>query len=403
MKTRRFPNFLKIVTIDEAKKIRPFEMKISENVTYYVADHQLIRALSEILDFKFEILIPPDGEYGYVKPDGNWTGMVGMVQREEADVSIGRMLSSYSRSLVVDLAYPYQFSPATFITDKLKYSHDKSAILKPFSPFVWLAVVFSLIIMLAIAWFLVRRKFTPPNFIMDICGSLFRNSVTFQPRKLSIKLLILSWAIGTKFLAESYQAVFLSFLTFPSLFGIRNIAELKEASQESSFLCSTYEGSFLPSYFLESKDETLKKIAECLIRTDVDTNDIAKFLSSYKNVRKSFIGLRIDLLPFEHKYFISEDTFQDDFVIFAVRKSFCCKDILDDMIHKMAAYGLLLKYENDEIFFSRLILDDLLDAENNSVRILTLQDFSEAFICLISGYILGIIVLLTEILIHKYC
>ena len=43
-------------------------------------------ALQEVLNFTFSLKKPPDGQYGSKKPDGSWTGMINLLQTDQADI-----------------------------------------------------------------------------------------------------------------------------------------------------------------------------------------------------------------------------------------------------------------------------------------------------------------------------
>ena len=46
------------------------------------------------MNFTYDLTKPPDGQWGAIQPDGSWSGMVGMLVREEIDV--GNVKSSTS-------------------------------------------------------------------------------------------------------------------------------------------------------------------------------------------------------------------------------------------------------------------------------------------------------------------
>lgn len=48
----------------------------------YIPD--LIRTLSAMLNFRFDLYTVPDGSYGYRKSAGRWTGMIGELLKEVA-------------------------------------------------------------------------------------------------------------------------------------------------------------------------------------------------------------------------------------------------------------------------------------------------------------------------------
>ena len=42
--------------------------------------------LQEIMNFSYTLTQPPDGQWGALKPDNTWNGMVGMLERNEIDI-----------------------------------------------------------------------------------------------------------------------------------------------------------------------------------------------------------------------------------------------------------------------------------------------------------------------------
>ena len=45
-------------------------------------------SFQNIMNFTFEVRKPPDGNYGALKPDGTWTGMIGELIIHNADIGI---------------------------------------------------------------------------------------------------------------------------------------------------------------------------------------------------------------------------------------------------------------------------------------------------------------------------
>ena len=40
----------------------------------------------QVLNFTYDLTQPPDGQWGAIQPDGTWSGLVGMLMREEIDI-----------------------------------------------------------------------------------------------------------------------------------------------------------------------------------------------------------------------------------------------------------------------------------------------------------------------------
>ena len=47
---------------------------------------EIFMTLAELLNFTYTCRFPPDGQYGAIRPDGTWNGMVGELALENADV-----------------------------------------------------------------------------------------------------------------------------------------------------------------------------------------------------------------------------------------------------------------------------------------------------------------------------
>ena len=103
----------------------------------YIQNANLLRLLSNVFRASYNVLIPADGEIGVALPNGNWTGMLGLVQNTEADMAVGRVMLSENRFKVFNFSYPYLVTEITFMTDKLKPISTSMTLLYPFSFTVW--------------------------------------------------------------------------------------------------------------------------------------------------------------------------------------------------------------------------------------------------------------------------
>ncbi|XP_077486473.1 putative glutamate receptor [Amblyomma americanum] len=49
---------------------------------------EILKAIAVSLRTNYSVAFPPDSYWGLLKPDGNWTGVLGMLQRDEADIAL---------------------------------------------------------------------------------------------------------------------------------------------------------------------------------------------------------------------------------------------------------------------------------------------------------------------------
>lgn len=136
------------------------------------------------------------------------------------------------------------------------------------------------------------------------------------------------------------------------------------------------------------------------------SRDVDKVLLKSKSTKRdAFIGGTIDFLHMKQKYFISDDEFFPAFVVIGVRKDFCCKEKLDDVIHLINVSGLYNKLMSDNAFLKLLeryfhaVDDD--DDDGGGEHKLPLTDFRGAFIFLTGAHILSLTLFISEVSFFK--
>lgn len=394
--TRNFPPKIKVASIFYPVII-PTDIVVDGNKSTNVFDASFLSLLMELLHFKVEIFEPADKAYGSASPDGNWTGLIGLVQREEADLAFSRISVTEERSHAVDFAYPYVYDTITFITDKPEYSRSRYAVFHPFSSSMWEAVFFSIIVVLltCLACKINGHWNNSQCLFLTTWGILTENSTKLKSLILSGKLLISFWILGSMFITLSYKTVLLSFLTFPAFTGIRSISQLSKGSESYSIKCSTYNGAAIFSLLNNSDVESWNKIAQCLKRNLMFDKTLEDFMFDTK-YKKAYIGTRSHLQTLSRGYFISSESFGSVMLAIAVRKTFCCKKVLDEIIHKTAATGILHKFERDLRFFmtETSVNPKLKESDRNEK--LTMEDLFGAFLVLIFGHICAFITFIFE-------
>lgn len=82
---------------------------------------------------RYEIREPPDMEFGQVASDGagNWTGMVGVLQRQEADFSMDLTLTM-ARASVVHFSMVYIDESLVIISPKPRPLPEYLSLIRPF-------------------------------------------------------------------------------------------------------------------------------------------------------------------------------------------------------------------------------------------------------------------------------
>lgn len=121
----KFPKFLRIASLFRYKLSIPNETTSLIHKPIYFVNSKLIDLLAKKLRFSYELVFPRDGEYGRLLPDGNWTGLVGMIHHGDAGIIIDDLSITESRSKAIDFSQPYFTDRWTFATKYMKRSHNE--------------------------------------------------------------------------------------------------------------------------------------------------------------------------------------------------------------------------------------------------------------------------------------
>lgn len=121
----KFPRSLRVVVTSKSELVKVNGKMISK-VIFDRAMVKFTELLSHALNFSYLLIPAGKIEIGRELPNGSWTGMVGLVQRNEADIVISTLSVSEQRLKVADFSYPYDRVRLTFATRKPEYAPDLS-------------------------------------------------------------------------------------------------------------------------------------------------------------------------------------------------------------------------------------------------------------------------------------
>ncbi|KAK8407418.1 hypothetical protein O3P69_002147 [Scylla paramamosain] len=114
----------------------------------------VMQVLSQTLNFTYSIITPEDGSWGAERPNGTWTGMVGQVVQNEADIALGPFGIKLSRSRVVDFTDSFYFDDRAILAKKGEPEIDPWGFLYPLTDSVWAALAG----VLAVVWLTLWMK-----------------------------------------------------------------------------------------------------------------------------------------------------------------------------------------------------------------------------------------------------
>ncbi|XP_055953034.1 glutamate [NMDA] receptor subunit 1-like isoform X2 [Argiope bruennichi] len=233
----------------------------------------LLNALATELNFTYSLYQVEDGLYGsfdYVNGSEKkmWTGMVGDLVYERADMVVAPLTINPERSQAIEFSKPFKYQGITILEKKHPKSSTLASFLQPFQKTLWILVMVSVHVV-ALALYLLDR-FSPfgryklpssdateedalnlSSAIWFAWGVLLNSGIgEGTPRSFSARVLGMVWAGFAMIVVASYTANLAAFLVLDrpetSLTGI-NDARLRNPMD--NFKYATVKGSSVDMYF----------------------------------------------------------------------------------------------------------------------------------------------------------
>ncbi|GIY09189.1 lig_chan-Glu_bd domain-containing protein [Caerostris extrusa] len=239
--------------------IKPMELLMHVNrmengeVQLEGCDSKFLQIVLEALrKKKYEIIVTQDMLYYDPLPDGNFTGILGMVQRGEADLTITYMPTKEIHSKSIDFSVPYK-QEQHFHYAQTGNIKSNLALLQVFDTTTWIGICIVLI-------------------VMSIVFAKFKGSVGTNLLKL------LGIVVGQ---SSTIEIVHQGPTKVPP---VRNFLELFRAVQSGNHKLHAME-SHVP-FFLESGEDHVKALGRMLIRENW-VIEYKKYLDISYDIEKS--------------------------------------------------------------------------------------------------------------------
>ncbi|ELT98379.1 hypothetical protein CAPTEDRAFT_204960 [Capitella teleta] len=230
---------------------------------YYGICIAMLKELSQQLNFTYTLGIPADGQYGGMKDDGNFTGLVGLLQNKEADLVVASLSVTFERDTVMDFVhYFYEYGGA--LMRKPNEDEDKwRVIIQPFSWRVWLCILASVpiagisaCVITSLAWKASSHRIDDQFRFVGISfwytfGTVLTQGGVHLPKYASSRNFICSWWAFSMVIVAAYGGSLIAYLTVthdPVPF--RNLDEMV---QQKRYKWGTTNGSVYVSEFGAAK------------------------------------------------------------------------------------------------------------------------------------------------------
>uniref|UniRef100_A0A1I8ARD8 Glutamate receptor n=1 Tax=Steinernema glaseri TaxID=37863 RepID=A0A1I8ARD8_9BILA len=256
----------------------PFVMRANNKIGYEGFCIDLLVEMANLLKFNFTIIEVVDGTYGIEDDSGRWNGLIGVLQRHEADLSVSAVTITYSRVEVVDFSLPFMHLGISILLAKSNEDvHQKSTLftfLEPLSFSVWISLLGSYLLVSFTMWLLARfspyewfdiqqiderdksmdnhkNQFSILNSLWFAVGSLMQQGSDVIPRAAATRIVAVIWWMFTLILISSYTAQLAAFLTVERM--TTPIESTSDLASQQKIKYGTLKSGSTMDFFRESK------------------------------------------------------------------------------------------------------------------------------------------------------
>ncbi|XP_071526982.1 glutamate receptor-like [Panulirus ornatus] len=228
----------------------------------------LLEIMANTMNFTYKYVRPPDGSWGNKMKNGSWTGMVGMVGRKEVDFGLGPFSARSPREEMVDFTRPVMLDDHRVIARRGRPEVDPWGFLLPLKPLVWVAILTTLLIVLAIVLLLSSYSGLTSNANTDKASNMVYDYIRVllqQDYSASLELwwerfLLASWMMMTLVLTRSYAG------TLMSLLAVRHIPQpyqsIQDVLDDPSIIMIWESKSALVQYFRTAKTGVFREVGD---------------------------------------------------------------------------------------------------------------------------------------------
>ncbi|KAK5903443.1 hypothetical protein CgunFtcFv8_007223 [Champsocephalus gunnari] len=242
----------------------------------------LLRELSAILGFRYEVRLVEDGKYGALdESTGQWNGMVRELIDHKSDLAVAPLAITYVREKVIDFSKPYMTLGISILYRKPNGTNPGVfSFLNPLSPDIWMYILLACLgvscVLFVIArfspyeWYnphpcnpdsdVVENNFTLLNSFWFGVGALMQQGSELMPKALSTRIVGGIWWFFTLIIISSYTANLAAFLTVERMESPIDSAD--DLAKQTKILYGVTEDGATMTFFKKTKISTYDKMWE---------------------------------------------------------------------------------------------------------------------------------------------
>ncbi|XP_069995848.1 glutamate receptor ionotropic, kainate 1-like [Penaeus vannamei] len=359
----------------------------------------LLKIFSILYNFDYELVKPPDGLWGARQNNGSWSGMMGMVHREEVEFAVGPFTITPERETVCDFSWPVHSDNLALIMVRPGLQNDVSGFLKPFSWVVWLLVLLS-VVGVGAAMFAIERgeekvfTFSEKNLLRKVTQwvlqTLTQESAEWLPRKDGGRLLVTTWLLASLVFMSSYSGILTAMLTVPRV--TIPIDSLADLVAQDDLPWRLEAGSMMPKFLMESGDPVRQKVVthssgtfpDCWAARQAIARGEFAALCDETSMRKS-MSWDFSTTGKCHLYIASQKVFTNAMMAMAFKTNSTYLPNINKVIRKVKESGLLERWMASQITNTSQCLRPPSSDRRDGIEALDFEAFSGPLLVLAAG------------------
>ncbi|CAL1284858.1 unnamed protein product, partial [Larinioides sclopetarius] len=191
--------------------------------------HQIVRTVAKWMNISLSFIKEPDDNYG-TWVNNSWSGMVGMLYRNEVDLILNPIMPKESISEFAFFTNPITMDAYTILSGRESHEPGLFLYFKVLDTTVWLGMIFAAVVLGVTCTFIYQSILTPKEFsrvrmARQYCWHLLSYALRQNPTekyllranrsRLSVllPLLVTIWILGVGLLMTAFQSLLVSKLT----------------------------------------------------------------------------------------------------------------------------------------------------------------------------------------------
>ncbi|CAD5113718.1 DgyrCDS2882 [Dimorphilus gyrociliatus] len=380
----------------------------------------LLNEFAYLLNFTYDIIEPADQQWGKQLQNGSYTGLVGIMQKQEADLLFAPLSVTDARRKVMDFSTPYYFEYSSALIKLPGENEGKwKVITEPFRWEVWLCIVMSVPFTGVIAWIITKISLYlmngTPLFMEDIFriwdksmwyvfGALLTQGGAYQPRTMPGRTVIAFWWCFSIVMVATYSGNLIAFLTVSKQeIPFNSLSTLVETSNYKWGLMG---GTFYEDHLKNVTDPILKEFYTKMrefYEEDKSILDIvfSNHIEKVKNEKYTLISDKTSL-EYEVIQDCSLSTIKDKFLSFpyaiGMQKGSHFFRELDELLLSLRSGGIIQFWHNKHWPKDK----GCTSLNQPTSKPVTILDVQSAFYILLGGLFISLLILIYELIRQKY-